>query len=472
VTLSANNTASSTLSGAGSSDPEGSILKFNWVVSSGPAGGAVLNDANAENTSVNFNRAGTYLFRLTVTDDKGATGSAQASVTVNDRANLAPVAKAAATPSALTLSTNNLAISNLSGTGSSDPDGTIKTFNWVLSSGPSGAVVFKNANAENTQVSLSKTGTYVFTLTVTDDKGATGTATATVIVNDRVNQPPVAKATAVPSSILITTGQPATIILDSTGSTDPDGSIKSFLWTLTSGPGTVKIDLPTAAKTSALISVPGNYSFLLTVTDDGGSTGTASVPVVAIQEAIVAKTCSTLASVISDFDKLSGRDTADNFKLFGARYQILRIITQFYNLMKTTAVNSMSTDKQIDFFVTAKIDSQLPFWINGLIPAFQGNINMLLLSIHMLLIHTRLAYYIACIETEDVGIAKNRMLNSLNAIVEVLGLIRVPGISLNDPQKAALNDLLALTKQELQRVKDNGEASKKPQYVELLNKIS
>jgi endoglucanase len=71
------NTALS-LSAAGSSDPDGSIVSYNWNFGDGSA-------ANSAGTQIShtYTTQGSYSAKLTVTDNRGATASGSAAVTVN-----------------------------------------------------------------------------------------------------------------------------------------------------------------------------------------------------------------------------------------------------------------------------------------------------------------------------------------------------------------------------------------------------
>ena len=72
-----------TLNGSGSRDPDGSITRFQWVQTSGPD--VILNNATTATPSFTApNLAGSILlvFRLTVTDNDGATDSTTVSITV------------------------------------------------------------------------------------------------------------------------------------------------------------------------------------------------------------------------------------------------------------------------------------------------------------------------------------------------------------------------------------------------------
>ena len=111
-------TNSINLSGSGT-DPDGTIVSYEWTKISGPAAGTITN-ATSATTTVTGLVQGVYQFELKVTDNNGATGKDTIQVTVNAAANIPPTANAG-TDQTITLPTNTVSL-NGSGT---DPDGTI-----------------------------------------------------------------------------------------------------------------------------------------------------------------------------------------------------------------------------------------------------------------------------------------------------------------------------------------------------------
>lgn len=101
------------------------------------------------------------------------------------------------------------------------------------------------------------------------DFGSVGRYTLNVaghVPNIVANQPPVAAATATPS-----TGRaPLTVAFSSAGSSDSDGSIAAYLWTF--GDGTTS----TSANPSHVYSTVGSFTASLRVTDNQGATATTS----------------------------------------------------------------------------------------------------------------------------------------------------------------------------------------------------
>ena len=163
---------STILSGTGT-DPDGIVVAYLWTKISGPA--ATITNPGTSATSVTGLVQGVYQFELTVTDNNGAAGKDTVQVTVN-AANIPPTANAGPDQTIM-LPTNS---STLSGSGT-DTDGTIVRYEWQQLSGPSNNVLFSTTTAI-TFINNLVDGVYVFELTVTDNKGATGKDIVTVLV--------------------------------------------------------------------------------------------------------------------------------------------------------------------------------------------------------------------------------------------------------------------------------------------------
>ncbi|MBO9703541.1 MAG: T9SS type A sorting domain-containing protein [Sporocytophaga sp.] len=261
ITLPAN---SLSITGTGT-DSDGTIASYAWTKVSG--GAATLTNANTATVSLSGLVAGTYVFRLTVTDNTGATGFDDVTVVVNAAVNVLPVANAGADKS-ITLPTNSLSIT---GTGT-DSDGTIASYAWTKVSG--GTATLANANTATVSLSGLVAGTYVFRLTVTDNRTGTGSDDVIVVVNPAVNVAPVANA-GVDKSITLPTNS---LSITGTG-TDSDGTIASYAWTKVSG-GTATLTNANTATVSLSGLVAGTYVFRLTVTDNNTATGSDDVTVI------------------------------------------------------------------------------------------------------------------------------------------------------------------------------------------------
>jgi hypothetical protein len=165
-----------TLNGSGS-DPDGSIASYAWSKVSGSGG--TITSPNSAATTITGLSVGTYTFRLTVTDDKGATASDDVTITVNGvppPPNQPPTANAGPDQ---TIKFPVLSTVTLSGSGS-DSDGSIVSYSWTKVSGIGGNIT--SPNSASTTVTGLVVGTYVFRLTVTDNKGATATDDVTITV--------------------------------------------------------------------------------------------------------------------------------------------------------------------------------------------------------------------------------------------------------------------------------------------------
>jgi hypothetical protein len=180
--------------------------------------------------------------------------------------NASPIAKAGIDKT-ITLPTN---YTTLAGS-ATDSDGTIASYTWVKKSG--GAASLSGTTSASMKASNLVAGTYVFTLTVKDNKGASDSDDVVVVVKSSTggtvtNVAPIANSGANKTIYLPTT---ATTIYGS--GKDTDGSIASYTWSMVRG-GRVTMSgtTGTALKLSGLAA--GNYVFRLTVKDNKGAVDT------------------------------------------------------------------------------------------------------------------------------------------------------------------------------------------------------
>ena len=264
-----------TLDGSNSSDPNGDISTYLWEQTGGPS--VALSDTGAIRptfTSPAVQAGGaTLTFRLTVTDQANAQSTDTTIVTVSF--NNAPPTADASTDQTVTEGS----VVNLDGTGSSDSDGTIATYQWSQTAGAT--VTLTGADSAQPSFTAPDVGpngsALTFELTVTDDGGIS--ATDSVIVNVTwTNAAPSANAGGNQSS-----EEGSTVTLNASGSSDPDDGIASYVWTQTSGTPSVTLSNPTGTQTTFVApTVDGAgaiLNFQLTVADNGGLQSTANVTV-------------------------------------------------------------------------------------------------------------------------------------------------------------------------------------------------
>ena len=173
------------LSGSGN-DPDGTIVRYDWTQIGGtPVSLTGPRTRNAEFTTPAVGTTVTLTFRLTVTDDDGATASDEVRVSILPPANEPPVANAGPDQRV-----DENTVVTLSGSGT-DPDGTVVDYQWHQTSGT--VVTLSGAAtpvASFTAPDVDADEQLVFELTLTDDGGASDTDTVTVTVME-LPAPPV-----------------------------------------------------------------------------------------------------------------------------------------------------------------------------------------------------------------------------------------------------------------------------------------
>jgi hypothetical protein len=219
---------SAVLDGSRSSDTNGDRLTYVWSIETRPNGSAAaLVDAGQPVARFVPDVAGDYIVNLVVND--GAVDSAPDRVTltvVGAGDNRAPVANAGPDQNVPTGTTVTL-----DGSASADPDGDLITYAWALEGGPAGsAATIADPTSPRPSFVADKGGVYTVALVVSDGVLAS-VADRVVVTASAANSAPVAHA-GPDQSVLVG----ATVELDGSGSTDADGDLLSYSWSITSRP--------------------------------------------------------------------------------------------------------------------------------------------------------------------------------------------------------------------------------------------
>jgi len=215
-----------TLTGVASTDPEGESLTYTWTQVSGPS--VTLSDASAAQPTFTAPEGlsnSNVQFQLTVSDGTNTSSVDTVTVTVNAD-NDAPTADAGSNQTV-----NEGDAVTLTGVASSDPEGESLTYTWTQVSGPS--VTLSDASAAQPTFTAPEglTNTNVqFQLTVSDGTNTSSVDTVTVTVNAD-NDAPTADAG---SPQVVAEG--GKVVLNGSGSSDPEGEGLTYTWRQISGP--------------------------------------------------------------------------------------------------------------------------------------------------------------------------------------------------------------------------------------------
>jgi hypothetical protein len=240
------------LHASGSSESSGRPLQFEWSLIEAPSESRTeLKRSHADNLTFVPDVGGVFVLRLTV-----RSGNLSATDDVRVIANRRPTA-AAGRPRTAARGT----IVRLDGSGSSDPEGDLLAFSWRVRDPHNLAVAVEAPTTPTPTFAVSVAGKYTATLIVRD---ALGRSRAADVEIDTRNAAPLANAGPVQR---ITSGQ--RVVLDATGSTDPDGDRLQFRWTMVSRPAGSRavLDRGSAPRPSFVADKSGSYQVALAVSD-------------------------------------------------------------------------------------------------------------------------------------------------------------------------------------------------------------
>jgi hypothetical protein len=243
-------TESVTLDGSGSRDPVSSISSYVWREN----GNQIATGATPNVTL----GVGSHTITLSITNQLGDSDTDDVFVTVVPAGeNPPPVADAGPDQTKTDENGDGRERLTLDGSGSSDPNGTIVSYVWT-----EGGTEIATGGAPRVRFDV---GTHDVTLTVTDNDGATDTDTVVItVIAGAGNQPPTADAG--PDQAVTDTdgGGDESVMLNGSGSSDPDGIIASYVWTEGGS------EIATGATPAVTLAV-GTHDITLTVTDNDGA---------------------------------------------------------------------------------------------------------------------------------------------------------------------------------------------------------
>ncbi|MGE0171914.1 MAG: Ig-like domain repeat protein [Oligoflexales bacterium] len=218
---------------------------FAWSQVSGP-GVITFGSTTVEDTTAAADQDGTYVLRLTASDDAGNANYDELTLVWD---TTPPTVNAGGDQIVNAITAINATVSGAS------------TYQWTKISG-SGTVTFNPDNTEDTLVTATSDDTYVLRLTATDLAGNSA--------YDEISFTWLTLGPTVDAGPDLITG--STINIDAT-----TASGSNFLWTKISGPGAITFGSNTSEDTSVQASLDGTYLLRLRVTDGAANQATDEV---------------------------------------------------------------------------------------------------------------------------------------------------------------------------------------------------
>jgi RHS repeat-associated protein len=252
-----------TLSAAGSYDPDGDRLLYQWSLVSKPAGSAaVMNTPAALNSTFTPDVAGAYKAALTVTDKDGITATDTLQIVTGKGLTIAEAGPDQSAPTGSSVFADAFQ--------SIQTQGQALAAQWRIVSAPaaSSAALVDGASldpkaAGRQSLTPAVSGLYVLGVSVSGGGGA-GADTIAISAGPGANVAPRANAGAAKAAAV-----GAAIALDATGSTDFDGDALTYRWSLVTSPGSSAATIadPALPRASFTPDMAGLYVAQLSVSD-------------------------------------------------------------------------------------------------------------------------------------------------------------------------------------------------------------
>jgi RHS repeat-associated protein len=243
------------LDGGQSSDPDGDLLTYTWSVISKPEGTkVVLWDPDSVNPSFTARASGSYVFGLMVSDGELTNTRDTCTITTS---NSRPVADAGLSQTAMVGDEIYL-----DGSKSTDVDGNLLKQSWSMISRPEGSTAtLTNPNTVRPSFSVDQPGSYILQLIV---KHGLKLSYPDFSVISTENSPPQAHAG---EDQTITVG--SVVELNGSHSTDVDGTLLTYRWSILSMPdgSTAALSAPVSVMPSFTADQSGTYVIQLIVND-------------------------------------------------------------------------------------------------------------------------------------------------------------------------------------------------------------
>jgi PKD repeat protein len=245
----------------GSSDSDGSIVRYDYDFNNDGIWDAY---DSASTLSYTYTKAGNYTAKLRVTDNAGAQATATMAITVSGSGGSGgPTAALTATPQNFSTVPKDVVLDPSGSTAGSAP---ISRYDWDLDN--DGFFDTYSGSPLTLTRHITTQGVYVYKLRVTDTNGQYDETTVTVTASG----PPIAV-------LAVSPGNPVspnvTITLDASGSSDPGGSITKYEFDK-DGNGSYETDNGTNPMTTTSFAGAGDYTVHLRVTDNDNNQTTTS----------------------------------------------------------------------------------------------------------------------------------------------------------------------------------------------------